>query len=78
MTETRRRSEADLAITSVVMGSETPFPSGGRGSEAAAAVRADPHSPQNFVPGAFGEPHDAQATASPRPHSPQNFRVPSF
>jgi hypothetical protein len=78
MTETRRRSDADLAIMSAATGSVTPLPSGARASEAAAAVSADPHSPQNFVPGAFGVPHDAQATASPRPHSPQNFRVPSF
>ena len=42
------------------------------------AVSAVPHSPQNFVPGAFDVPHDGQAAASAVPHSPQNFRPASF
>jgi hypothetical protein len=44
----------------------------------ATAASAVPHSPQNFVPGAFGVAHAGQAIASAVPHSPQNFRPASF
>jgi hypothetical protein len=44
----------------------------------APAASAEPHSPQNFVPGGFAAPHVAQATASNVPHSPQNLRFGSF
>ena len=45
---------------------------------AAAVVSGVPHSPQNFVPGAFDVPHAGHATASAVPHSPQNLRPASF
>src|SRR5262249_7826205 len=35
---------------------------------------AAPHPPQNFTPGSFENPHEAQATASAEPHSAQNRR----
>jgi hypothetical protein len=38
----------------------------------------EPHSPQNFIVGAFPVPHAGQARASALPHSPQNFRPSSF
>jgi hypothetical protein len=44
----------------------------------AGAASAVPHSPQNFTPGAFGDPQFAHATASGVPHSPQNFLPASF
>ena len=48
------------------------------GSGAGAAISGEPHSPQNFVPGAFAVPHDGQARERGLPHSPQNFRLCSF
>jgi len=47
-------------------GAGVPVPSG------------EPHSPQNFMPGAFAAPQDAHACASAPPHSPQNLRPGSF
>lgn len=38
----------------------------------------EPHSPQNFVSGAFVLPQVGHAAASEEPHSPQNFRPGSF
>ena len=42
------------------------------------ASSGDPHSPQNFTPGALGVPQAAHAAESDAPHSPQNFRPSSF
>jgi hypothetical protein len=39
----------------------------------ASATSGDPQSPQNFLPGSFAPPHDAQISASGLPQSPQNF-----
>lgn len=44
----------------------------------AAAVNAAPHSPQNFIVGWLGVPHEGQGDESGAPHSPQNFRPASF
>jgi hypothetical protein len=35
--------------------------------------RADPQSPQNFLPGSFAAPQLGHTTASGAPQSPQNF-----
>ncbi len=43
-----------------------------------AAASCEPHSPQNFTVGGFGEPQVGQARASAEPHSPQNLRPASF
>ena len=45
---------------------------------AAAVVRGEPHSPQNFAVGAFEAPHALQTRASGAPHSEQNLRPGSF
>jgi len=63
-TETSRRSAwGDAALAGV---------------DVAGATSAVPHSPQNFTPGALGDPQFAHATASGVPHSPQNFLPASF
>ena len=47
-------------------------------ADAATAPSALPHSPQNFMVGAFAVPQLGQVCASALPHSPQNFRPASF
>jgi hypothetical protein len=46
--------------------------------EGACAPSGEPHSPQNFTPGALGVPQAAHMAVSDAPHSPQNFRPSSF
>jgi hypothetical protein len=46
--------------------------------EAVPSSSAVPHSPQNFVPGAFGAPQLGHPAVSRWPHSPQNLRLASF
>jgi hypothetical protein len=43
-----------------------------------AAVRGDPHSPQNFSVPSIAEPQDRQASRSGCPHSVQNFLPAGF
>jgi len=45
----------------------------GGAAAGSAAASGEPHSPQNFVSGAFRLPQLAHATARDAPHSPQNF-----
>src|SRR5215210_887084 len=47
-------------------------------SAAGSLVREDPHSPQNFVPGALGVAHTPQTTDRAVPQLPQNLRPCSF
>ena len=44
------------------------------GAVAGPAVSATPQPPQNFSPGWFAAPHDAQRAASAAPHSAQKRR----
>jgi hypothetical protein len=51
----------------------------GRASGTAAAPASGvPHSPQNFIPGGFWNPHDGHPAARRVPHSPQNFMPAGF
>ncbi len=52
--------------------------SGVGGPGFAAAESGFPHSPQNFIPGAFSKPQPAHLDFSDAPHSPQNFMPLAF
>src|SRR5262249_24741536 len=70
-TETSRRSVVCSDVTERAGGGGVP-------ATGTAPAREDPHSPQNFIPGAFRVPHEGQATVRGRPHSPENLRRASF
>ena len=82
MSSASRPSDADVKPTRSAKSTETSRRSAAVRCRAAAPEAplrsAEPHSPQNFIVGAFAVPHDGQARASALPHSPQNLRPSSF